>query len=188
MLVQRFQNGDRWAQIARDLHCSARLIRLRAKQLGLQGYLGHRGVTNGMYGRTHTPETVEKLRQASQRQFSAPGARETQALLTIKQIQDGRTGKALNKLETRVARMFDAAGLSYQQQYALGRFVFDFYLPATHTLVEVHGTFWHADPRKYEPDALSPIQQRNVANDAKKAAHAMACGYALTVLWEADMP
>jgi G:T-mismatch repair DNA endonuclease (very short patch repair protein)/predicted DNA-binding protein YlxM (UPF0122 family) len=145
------------------------------------------GTKNGMHGRTHTSEAREKMRKANARQFSDPKVREAHALLTAKQIQSGRTGKSYNKLEQRVAKILDASGIVYEQQYRLGRFLFDFYLPATHTLLEVHGTFWHADPRIYSHDRLSRIQQRNVANDLKKAAYATTHGYRLQVLWEADV-
>jgi G:T-mismatch repair DNA endonuclease (very short patch repair protein) len=95
---------------------------------------------------------------------------------------------SLNKLEQRVATMLDAAGVAYIPQYRVGRFVFDFYLPATHTLLEVHGTFWHADPRVYYHGRLTQVQRRTVANDARKTAYALRQGYHLAILWEADVP
>ena len=187
IITERLGAGERCTAIANDLGCSATLIQKRAKEIGVPTFLGHPGEKNVMFGRTHTPEAIEKIRAANRRQFSDPKAREAHALHTIRQIKAGLTGKAFNKLEQRVAAMFDAAGIVYEQQYQLGRFVFDFHIPATHTLVEAHGTFWHADPRTYFPAALTASQQKNVANDNRKAAYASEHGYTLEVVWEADI-
>jgi len=148
----------------------------------------NRGEKNGMYGRTHTPEARAKIRAANLRQFSDPKARERHAILTCKQIAEGRTGKSYNGLETRVAAMFDEQGVNYVQQYRVGRYLFDFYLPDTNTLVEVHGTFWHADPRFYDHNNLSKTQRRNVENDKRKAQRAERDGYKLRIIWEHDVP
>lgn len=145
------------------------------------------GAKNGMHGRTHTQESRAKIREANRRQFSNPANRERHAELTCQQIKDGRTGKAYNKLEALVAKMLTAQGIQFEQQFRLGRFLFDFYVPASNTLIEVHGTFWHADPRVYGDKPLTPIQERNLANDKRKAERAERDGYKLMVLWEYDV-
>lgn len=162
-------------------------IKYKMQQHGIQTRSSHPGAANGMFGRTHTPEAREKIRRANQKQFSDPIARERHALLTCQQIQDGKTGKAYNKLESVVAGLLNEAGIVYEQQYRIGRFLFDFFLPDSNTLIEVHGTFWHADPRRYANKPLSKIQQRNLANDSRKAERAIKDGYGFVVLWEYDV-
>ena len=148
---------------------------------------GWSGDKNGMFGRTHTPEAREKIREANRRQFQREGARSRHAELTAQQLQEGRTGKSFNKLERAFAAMLDAMGIVYQWQAKLHRFVFDFLVYEAKLFLEVHGTFWHADPRFYNHAALKPTQERNRANDIRKAEAARAAGYRLLVLWEYDI-
>jgi G:T-mismatch repair DNA endonuclease (very short patch repair protein)/DNA-binding CsgD family transcriptional regulator len=145
------------------------------------------GSKNGMYGRTHTDEVKQRLRESVAVQFSKPGAREHHAIKTCEQIKSGNTGKAYNKLETKFAAMLDMMSVQYECQYRIGRFLFDFYVPFFNLLIEVHGTFWHADPRRYNHLQLTPIQQRNVSNDVRKSERAIRDGFNLIVFWESDI-
>lgn len=160
--------------------------RLRAAGIPMRGK-ANIGSKNGMHGRTHTPEAREKIRQANRRQFSTNEARQRHADLTADQIAAGRTGKTHNRLEQKFAVILDRMGFAYQQQYRLSSYSYDFYIPCNNALVEVHGTFWHADPRFYRPDSLSAIQHRNIANDQKKVDCAAQHGYQLLVFWEHDI-
>jgi G:T-mismatch repair DNA endonuclease (very short patch repair protein) len=64
--------------------------------------------------------------------------------------------------------------------------VYDFLLPGK-MLVEVHGTYWHADPRRYDTKNLTPDQRRNLVHDIDKKHFAAARGYRLKVVWEAEL-
>lgn len=145
------------------------------------------GPLNPMYGQTHTPEACAKIREANRRQFSDPQARENHARLTARQIANGQTGKTFNKLETTFSELLDRLDIEYLWQYRLGRYVYDFYLPQTNTLIEVHGTFWHADPRFFDYDNLKPTQKRNLANDVKKQQFALDKGFNFLCFWEYDI-
>ncbi|MBM3322200.1 hypothetical protein FJY69_01780 [candidate division WOR-3 bacterium] len=98
----------------------------------------------------------------------------------------GRPGRAFNRLEAKFAGLLDDWGLDYQWQFRLGRYVYDFELPGR-LLVEVHGTYWHADPRFYPPDQLTATQRRAVLHDLDKAHHAARNGYRLRAVWEHDL-
>jgi G:T-mismatch repair DNA endonuclease (very short patch repair protein) len=80
----------------------------------------------------------------------------------------------------------EAAGVEYRWQFPLGQYVYDFLLP-DRLLVEVHGTYWHADPRSYEGRALTPEQRRNRLHDLDKRLFAAGRGYRLRVVWEANL-
>jgi G:T-mismatch repair DNA endonuclease (very short patch repair protein) len=82
--------------------------------------------------------------------------------------------------------MFEAAGVDYRWQFPLGPYVYDFLLP-DRLLVEVHGTYWHADPRSYEGKTLTPDQRRNRLHDIDKQLFAAGRGHRLKVVWEADL-
>lgn len=82
--------------------------------------------------------------------------------------------------------MLDAAGVEYRWQFPLGHYIYDFLLP-NRLLVEVHGTYWHADPRSYDGKTLTPDQRRNRLHDLDKKLSAASHRYRLTVVWEADL-
>lgn len=188
-IVEMYQNGMDSRQIANLFDCTPGLIVqiLRRAEIDMRHGKSHPGARNGMYGRTHTPEAKEKIRQANRRQFSTEEARQRHAGLVADQIAAGRTGKTHNRLEQKFAAILDCMGIVYQQQYRLSRYSYDFYIPSINALVEVHGTFWHADPRFYQPGNLSAIQHRNIANDRRKANCATQHDYRLLVFWEHDI-
>ena len=94
--------------------------------------------------------------------------------------------RAYNRLEARLARLMDDWGLDYQWQFRLGRYVYDFLLP-DRALVEVHGTYWHADPRVYHPSSLTAKQRKQLLRDFDKRRFAAERGYRLKVVWELDL-
>jgi len=98
----------------------------------------------------------------------------------------GVPGRSHNNIEAKLAKLLDEAGVEYRWQFPLGRYVYDFLLPDK-TLVEVHGTYWHADPREYEGRALTPEQRRNRLHDLDKKLYAAARGYRLKVVWEKEL-
>lgn len=98
----------------------------------------------------------------------------------------GVTGRSHNQLEARLAKLFEEAGVDYRWQFPLGPYVYDFLLP-DRLLVEVHGTYWHADPRFYEGKVLTPDQRRNQLHDLDKRLFAAGRGFRLKVVWETDL-
>jgi G:T-mismatch repair DNA endonuclease (very short patch repair protein) len=82
--------------------------------------------------------------------------------------------------------MLDTAGVDYRWQFTLGPYVYDFLLP-NRTLVEVHGTYWHADPRRYDVKTITPDQRRNLLHDIDKKLFAAGRGFQLKVVWESDI-
>lgn len=123
----------------------------------------------------HTEATKAKLRDAS-----------------CRAIAENRI-KTTSNLELRVAPVLDALGIAYTHQYPVrgvdGRFVcvFDFFLPEYNTVVEVNGTFWHADPRSYPNGPIHAIQRRCAMKWEDKLARIRELGYRLVVLWEDDI-
>jgi len=173
--------------IAKQFLVSATTIRKILRKHGLSRGKAHPGAENGMYGQRHTEEAKHKMHLANKRQFMSEESRKQAALRTCAQIAAGKTGKAFNHLEQQVAEILATKKTQFVQQFPLGRHVFDFCIPDQRVLIEAHGTFWHADPRFYDPSKLSPIQRRNVANDLLKAKTAKTFGYELRVMWEADV-
>jgi len=132
------------------------------------------------------PDDIARQRQARRRAVDQAIAWSRHRRTTAVQTATGSPGRAYNRLEARLAKMLDAAGVEYRWQFPLGPYAYDFLLPDK-LLVEVHGTYWHADPRVYEGRTLTPDQRRNRLHDVDKKLFAAARGYRLEVVWEADL-
>jgi G:T-mismatch repair DNA endonuclease (very short patch repair protein) len=189
-VISRYQSGEDSPSIARSLGVSATFIARRLNSAGvtMRPNFSHLLLNNPTKGKGHTPEAKEKIRTARKRQFGTPENESRQmSEWAIARIIEGRTGKAYNKLEKAFAALLDSTNIEYTQQYRLGRFIFDFYLPKSNMLIEVHGTFWHADPRFYDKSKLYPAQIKNLLNDERKRLRALRDGFRYTAFWESDI-
>lgn len=67
----------------------------------------------------------------------------------------------------------------------------DVYIPSTKTIIEVYGTYWHCDPRKYTSDyynkSLKLTAQEIWDRDTKRKNFLESLGYTVKVLWESDV-
>lgn len=103
-----------------------------------------------------------------------------------------RDSAVYGKLEDKVRDCFEKLQIPFIRQYPLGRYLFDF-LIFNNLLIEVNGTFWHADPRKY-----ASSDELNFNGDSKKACEiwekdllkrekALQDGFRVITLWENDI-
>ncbi len=184
IIIEQYQSGRTVNDIAKEYGTTPDTLRKAFKAAGIPI---QRKIPKHWLGKNLPDTTKAKLRDATQRQFADPANRQRAAERTIQQIIDGRTGQAFNNLEKAFANILDSLGITYIWQYRVGAAVFDFYIPQIQTLIECNGTFWHADPRFYSPSSLRATQQRNIANDQRKALIAEKRGYALHLFWEHDI-
>lgn len=99
----------------------------------------------------------------------------------------GLNGKHVSLLEKRIFELVSDSNLS--QQIFIGPYAYDFGSAALKKLVEVNGTYWHADPRIYEPDDLvvgSKTAKEIWERDNEKISYAQSRGYEVLVVWELD--
>ena len=93
-----------------------------------------------------------------------------------------------SKLEDRFAKDFlDKLNIVYQTQFkaeSIGRY-YDFYLPASNTLIEVDGDYFHSFGLLYEQ--MSPMQKKNKRVDEQKDKWARDRGINLRRIWEHDI-
>ncbi|HAX81912.1 MAG TPA: hypothetical protein DCY40_05030 [Actinobacteria bacterium] len=118
--------------------------------------------------------------------------RQRLAEATARNIASGKIAR-VSKIEDVVAKELSALGVDYQRQVGIrgahGRFAacVDFLLAGS-IVLEVNGTFWHADPRFYpDRERLAPAQLRTVERYARKIEMLRKAGLQLLEVWEADL-
>ncbi len=55
--------------------------------------------------------------------------------------------------ERKMREFLQSIGINFNQEYKIGRFYIDFYLPDRKLAIEIDGDYWHAKPSVKEKDA-----------------------------------
>lgn len=136
--------------------------------------------------KTHLKKWKEDIEWANQRRKAAS----LRAIQTLKKYNKGTS-----KIEEKICKLLQKMNIEFIAQkeitslnYSIKK-VYDIYLPASDTFIELHGGFWHADPRFY-PDGkkLKPVQLKNIHNDRiKKDIIENELKKQLVVFWEHDI-
>lgn len=88
-------------------------------------------------------------------------------------------------IERLVAGWLAAAGLRFESEYAISQLHVDFYLPDTHTAIEVNGCFWHKHAVCYPRN--TKVNARRRERDRRRYAFLRNAGYRLLVFWQCDL-
>lgn len=101
-----------------------------------------------------------------------------------------------SKLEEKFAKNFlDKLGVKYIYQFkaeSIGRY-YDFMVlgneehPYKKIIIEIQGSYWHADPRLYEEKDLNAIQKKDKKIDEYKKKWCSKNGIPLLYVWELDI-
>ena len=95
-----------------------------------------------------------------------------------------------SKLEEKFAQNFlTPLGVKFYYQFKveeIGRW-YDFYLPDHNLIIEIDGSYYHADPRVVSEDKLTPMHKRNMRVDEYKNKWALAHGIPILRIWEKDI-
>lgn len=95
-----------------------------------------------------------------------------------------REGRANpTKIEAAVFRALRGAGLDFEHQAIVGRFVVDFLLPKQRIAIECFGDYVHCNPTIYLNGPDSEIQRNNVSKDAVRFAELRHMGFRPAVVW-----
>jgi very-short-patch-repair endonuclease len=88
-------------------------------------------------------------------------------------------------LEVKVSEFLTAEGIEFKQEFKISRIHVDFYLPATHTAVEVQGCWVHACPKCYKNATKTQLRKRGT--DRRRFVFIQNRGFNLLVLWGHDI-
>ncbi len=95
-----------------------------------------------------------------------------------------------SKAEREIANILEDLEVRHVRQFSPSRYRFDFYLPEQNLVLEYNGTYWHADPRKYEPSYYNTKKGKTAEEiwqyDAIRLDYARSMGYNTSVVWEED--
>lgn len=119
-----------------------------------------------------------------------PEKREERINQILKNLHTG----CFSKLESVISSILDEFEIPFERSFWLGRKQFDFKIKDTKILIEVHGDFWHANPKKYKsndilnhPNTNGILAKDLWEKDFKKQNLAKANGYDIIYIWESDI-
>jgi len=99
----------------------------------------------------------------------------------------------VSRLEDMVSSMLNNFCILHTRQHILDMYAYDIFIQSMNLIVEVNGTYWHADPRIFHADddikfPYGVIKARDKwAKDITKNQHAIDRGFQVAVLWEIDL-
>ena len=91
------------------------------------------------------------------------------------------------KLELLFENILKKRNIKYVKQCKIKYKFYDFYLPHKNLLIEIHGDYWHANPKLYKKNQLNKTQLHNIKNDKYKEKLAKENGFRLAVIWEHNL-
>ena len=96
-------------------------------------------------------------------------------------------GKNVSKLEKRIYELINDDSVC--QQLFLGKYAYDIYKKETKKIVEINGTYWHADQRVYQDlqqNLIHGTVQQIREKDEQKISYAKSKGWDVLIIWELD--
>ncbi len=100
-----------------------------------------------------------------------------------------RVRTSISKTEKYIGSILDD---SFTIQYMIDGWKkpFDFGSEVKKIVMEYNGSLWHADPRKYHPEWINPVNKKSSIDiwdkDARKRQSAIDAGYRVYTIWEMD--
>lgn len=152
------------------------------------------GENNPFYGKTHSKETIEKITlkgnlwREENPQLSYEAVLKGWQNSIFSAVKYGRKTSIERKVETKLK---DLGVTDFNFSQILNRkYQYDFRI-GKNILLEVHGDYWHGNPKKYgESSGLKPLneQQKNkITQDKIKEQYAKENGWKLFVIWEEEI-
>jgi len=152
------------------------------------------GEDNPFYGKTHSKETIEKItlkgnvwREENPQLSYEAGLKGWQNSI-FSTVKYGRKTSIERKVENKIKEL---GVIDFNFSQVLNRkYQFDFRI-GKNVLLEVHGDYWHGNPRKYgDGKNLKPLneqQKTKISQDKIKEQYAKENGWKLFVIWEEEV-
>lgn len=98
-----------------------------------------------------------------------------------------RNASSPNKIEQAVYEALALIDIQFSPQFRIGSYFVDALIPATNTVVEVQGDYWHCNPAVFLSGPINERQRIGVARDKRRFAYLRNRGYRIVELWEKDI-
>lgn len=193
-VIRQYQAGKSTAELGKIYRVSWSTIARTLKQAGvpLRSRTAHlKTEKNPTKNKGHSKRTKAKLRATAIKQFADSKAREMASQNQIRAMSEGRISN-VSALENQVAEILKQLNIEFKRQVGIQHpntkqfcACVDFLLPNNRVL-EINGTFWHSDPRKYPKGPVHESQKKTVKRYKRKLALLKSLGYTVLELWEAD--
>ena len=157
---------------------------------------------------TYKPSFFDKKWSPLTLQFyTEKGWSEEEAQKRIREICSSGARRALKKTqkpstEKKIKQVLENKRISFTTQFTIFnesktddriRFVYDFLLPDSKTIIEVNGDYWHANPSIYSGDEVISYpsglaKAKDIwERDNRKTSFAIEKGYSVITIWEYDI-
>lgn len=128
---------------------------------------GRTGESHPMYGKHHSPDSLEKIALNASRSFSQQ-----------------------SKAEKEIGVAFRENDLNFKTHVGIGRYNCDFVFESKKLIVEYFGDFWHCNPALWEHDQKHPLAKFTAEErwkyDSEKLEYLKEAGYDVIVIWESE--
>jgi len=146
----------------------------------------YQGSGNPFYGKHHSDKTRERLRQTTTEFMNSERGKEICRKGGIAAVSK-RPKKT--KIERIVEDELSKMNVNFKYNFILdGKYQYDF-LIGDDIILEVHGDYWHANPRIYG-EGLKPLSERQlfkIERDKIKKEYALSKNYKILYIWESEI-
>tara|TARA_S200002703_G_C3758018_1_gene233286 strand:- start:56 stop:1033 length:978 start_codon:yes stop_codon:yes gene_type:complete len=171
----------------------------------------HKKNENPFLGKKHTKETISKIQLKNKVYYESLTAKDKEAISkklsdvqkrlflenpekysSLKRkaaIASAKSQKKykMNNLEKKFLKMMQKENIHLEYSLILGTSQFDFGHKDSKTLIEIHGDYWHGNPKFYNKNQLNNIQKSKKEKDKTKRAWAESKGFNYVYFWEDDI-
>lgn len=144
-----------------------------------------KNISEALTGIPHDKERTEKQRKSLKKYWADPKRRAEQREKRINYLKNFLVRKNTG-LEKKFKSLLKDNKISYEFQFIVSNYCYDFKVEGKNILIETDGDFYHCNPVKH-PVPLYETQKKTVEHDKVKNKVALDNGYHLIRYWESDI-
>lgn len=114
-------------------------------------------------------------------------ARKKMSESTIRRMKNGDFKHTITKPHIKMCSILTELDISYEEEYNIGHWLFDIYIPEYNLLIEVDGDYFHSNPKIYPNGPQTKTQKINYARDISKNNFCIKNNLTLLRFWECDI-
>ena len=141
------------------------------------------------YDENYNREFSKKISKARIAYYKEhPEARIEQRERIIKAFKEGTYPKTKTIPHNLICNILKQLKIDFIEEYPTGPFISDIFLTNYKVIIEIQGTYWHADKRYYDRNNLNRVQKSNIERDKEKQKFIIEnLNYKFIELWEDDI-